>query len=40
MLGQEGKRQLLKDVGKLHSFSVCEVINSVDTVTDDTVTER
>ena len=39
-LGNEGKRSLLKDVSKLHSFNVCEIINSVETVTDDTITER
>lgn len=40
MLGVEGRRQLVKDVSRLHSFNVCEIINSVDCVTDDTVTDR
>jgi hypothetical protein len=40
MLGVEGRRQLVKDVSRLHSFNVCEIINSVDSVTDDTVTDR
>jgi hypothetical protein len=40
MLGVEGRRTLVKDVSRLHSFNVCEIINSVDSVSNDTVTDR